>query len=506
MLEILAQFVPGSVWIKIIFLLFVITLIAAIVSALQSDLPPGPMGLPIVGCYLSLLRRDQHHVFYGWTRTYGPLISFRVGSVLVVVANDAHTIQAIHSNNRLSGRPKWPTLDALSAGGLNMAFQPTTRNNDLYSKHKKLVWDHFHKFKKMEQAITDEGSILCRNIEQNGIGKEFEPSRFLNLAVLSIIHRQIFGRPLGIEDPFYEQFFQALYPVVDTLRCTHWLNVFPMLQFVPGMGRRRIRDNCKQLWDAFRPRFQHSLKTFKENGQDGSDSLVSDFLANADGTVSCLSYEEIIAGKEEHPGPFSGSSIQATLLDTFVAATATTCSTFTWIILHLVEDPSLQQRIRDEIDQLARLEWSKPREDLPLLFSFIREILRMYRNVPLPYCAENDTTLNGYRIPKGTVILQNSWSLHNNESWDEPAVFNPNRFLDTTPSDTAEKNWQPFSSGRRKCPGKDMAEMELFLLTARLLKKFKFEADPECPPDPNPDPASRIKRANNFKVVCQKCE
>jgi cytochrome P450 len=41
-----------------------------------------------------------------------------------------------------------------------------------------------------------------------------------------------------------------------------------------------------------------------------------------------------------------------------------------------------------------------------------------------------ETTIQGYKIPKGTFVLANFWALDNDHSlYDDPQDFKPERFL-----------------------------------------------------------------------------
>lgn len=79
-------------------------------------------------------------------------------------------------------------------------------------------------------------------------------------------------------------------------------------------------------------------------------------------------------------------------------------------------------------------------------------------------------------------------AIHWDESiYPEPERFNPGRFLNTkaltmtageciNASDVKDRDHFAFGAGRRVCPGYNLAENSLFLLTARLLWAFDVRA------------------------------
>ena len=122
---------------------------------------------------------------------------------------------------------------------------------------------------------------------------------------------------------------------------------------------------------------------------------------------------------------------------------------------------------------------------MPLLEATITETLRITSLLPLavPHKAVVDATLQGYHIPKGTTVLVNLWSLHHDpDVWDDPNDFRPQRLVDNDGNFVSPKAdlFLPFSDGRRGCLGESLAQIELFLVLARLLHSFKFENPQGC--------------------------
>ena len=71
-----------------------------------------------------------------------------------------------------------------------------------------------------------------------------------------------------------------------------------------------------------------------------------------------------------------------------------------------------------------------------------------YACIGVPHSAEKTTTLKGYTIPKGSVVLSNLWAVHHDpDVWDNPDEFKPTRFLDQDGKVIKKDEWMPFSTG-----------------------------------------------------------
>lgn len=69
-----------------------------------SCLPPGPWGLPVLGC-LPFIKGDLHLHLLDLTYKYGSLMSTRLGSQLIVVLSDYKTIRDAFRKEEFTGRP-----------------------------------------------------------------------------------------------------------------------------------------------------------------------------------------------------------------------------------------------------------------------------------------------------------------------------------------------------------------------------------------------------------------
>lgn len=91
--------------------------------------------------------------------------------------------------------------------------------------------------------------------------------------------------------------------------------------------------------------------------------------------------------------------------------------------------------------------------------------------------------INGYKIPKNSVIFINSWGLHHDDQrFPNPDEFDPDHYNGVTAlaSELAQsvnpddRDHYAYGSGRRLCPGIHLAERNLFLGIAKLLWAFDF--------------------------------
>lgn len=116
----------------------------------------------------------------------------------------------------------------------------------------------------------------------------------------------------------------------------------------------------------------------------------------------------------------------------------------------------------------------------------ILEILRHSALTPrsIPHKTTETIQFKGYTIPKGWIVVPNLYSaLYDPKEWDQPEIFNPDRFL--TAEGVVSKHHEaliPFSVGKRICPGESLARDQLFLFLCSLVQRFKFKQDPNSPP------------------------
>ncbi|CAL1284550.1 unnamed protein product, partial [Larinioides sclopetarius] len=125
---------------------------------------------------------------------------------------------------------------------------------------------------------------------------------------------------------------------------------------------------------------------------------------------------------------------------------------------------------------------------LPYTYAAILETHRWRTITPLgvTHCASEDTKIGDYDVPKGSIILPNIYSLHNDPKyWKDPDSFRPERFLDKNDCliMTRLDSYAPFSLGRRICPGETVAMMEIFHYFTAVMQRFDIRPLENSPPN-----------------------
>ena len=184
-------------------------------------------------------------------------------------------------------------------------------------------------------------------------------------------------------------------------------------------------------------------------------------------------------------------------IDFFEAGGETVGSTLSWLFMYMSLNPKIQDKCYEElteklgkksnaiywqiVNQLkvwtlqgGRIPTIDDRAVLPFCDATIMEVQRLSCVAPssVPHRANEDGFLDGYKIPKGCMMFYNIIAFHlDPDYWDEPEVFNPDRFLDGKNKD----QFVPFGMGKRICMGEALARSELFMFTALILQNFRTD-------------------------------
>lgn len=142
----------------------------------------------------------------------------------------------------------------------------------------------------------------------------------------------------------------------------------------------------------------------------------------------------------------------------------------------------LRQEIHERIPRLSDDVDDTTIDNMPYLHAVCSEVLRVYPPVPMTLReAVQDTSIQGYPIPKGTVIVLCPWAVNQNkELWGEDAdQFNPERWMKPGQANSggAVSNYATltFLHGPRSCIGQKFATSELACLVAAFVGKYEFE-------------------------------
>ncbi|KAH0595801.1 hypothetical protein MHUMG1_06349 [Metarhizium humberi] len=192
-------------------------------------------------------------------------------------------------------------------------------------------------------------------------------------------------------------------------------------------------------------------------------------------------------------GLFSDENLVDQLMTFLAAGHDTTASALTWATYILSCYPDVQTRLRDEVrERLPRLDadadiTSVDIDKMPYLNAVCNEVLRFFSPVPRTSReAVEDTTVQGYPIPKGSVVLLSPWATNVDQNlWGGDALeFKPERWLASDAMDTKSASsggassvyaFLTFLHGPRSCIGASFAKSEFACLLAAWVGRFEFD-------------------------------
>lgn len=191
---------------------------------------------------------------------------------------------------------------------------------------------------------------------------------------------------------------------------------------------------------------------------------------------------------EEDETPFSNEEIEDHLLSFIGAGHEITARALSWLFYLLSNDTNSRERFEAEIDaldmdNLAPEKWA---DHIPFAMACFEETMRLFPHAPfiVREAIEQDTFEN-VTIPAKGILFVNTWILHRHEAlWDDPALFQPERFLGDAKTKIGRFQYLPFGLGARVCIGQRFAMQEAAILMAMLAKQYRFDYVGVSPPWP----------------------
>lgn len=156
------------------------------------------------------------------------------------------------------------------------------------------------------------------------------------------------------------------------------------------------------------------------------------------------------------------------LITLLFAGHETTASAIAWTLYWLHSDQDLLTGVLDEIDGTEGF------DDLPLLDACAHEALRLSPPATLAgnRMPSQDTELAARPIRAGTVLTPAVYLAHRHPAhFPEPRRFRPERFLERR---VPASQYFPFGGGSRHCLGRELALLEIRMITGILLRRARL--------------------------------
>jgi len=243
----------------------------------NTNYPPGPKGLPIIGNLHQLDISNLYLQFSQFSKLYGPLFSLTLGLRQAIVVSSAEIAKEVlkTNDNVFSNRPVLYGQQKLTYNGSEMVF---SQYSDFWREIRKICVVHIFSAKRVSHYSSIRKFEVKKMIKK--ISRHASSSSVTNLSELLIslsstaICRIAFGRSYEVEDGieksrFHEMLheFQALlteFFVCDYIPFTGWLD---KLRGLHG----RVDRNFKEFDEFYQEIIDEHLDPNREQIADEED-------------------------------------------------------------------------------------------------------------------------------------------------------------------------------------------------------------------------------------------
>ncbi|KAF1937289.1 cytochrome P450 [Clathrospora elynae] len=437
----------------------------------------------ILGCF-PMLRTYPELTLDKWAQKYGPIYSVSLGNQLFVIVSDPGVAKELMITNGAIFSDRKPTLikseTILVGRGIT-----ANRYDHQWRKHRRIaaIWLKQQSVERytdtLDYEATDMIYQLCMDSKN---GRHINPQPYAGRCALNNMAKITFGfRTDNIYHPFVKQ---ALALSREFMNTTGPMS--NLVDFMPRWVQKSLPWKMKRCGKRLHTGL---LETYGGRIKD-----VEMRLKEGVQVQDCLAKTMITIKDEEKLDDLDMTMLASAFM---IGGVETTASVMQWFSALIPAHPSIQRKAHEELDRIVgrnRLPTIQDEVKLPYCRSIIKEVARCHNPFWLgtSHVASEDFVYKGATIPKGTVVVLNTWSLHHDpKRWIEPLEFNPDRYINDNDSastsarrpDVYTRDHWMFGIGRRMCPGMFVAEREIWLVVSRMLWAFEMFEIPEKPVD-----------------------
>ncbi len=434
--------------------------------------PPGPRDFWLGATFARRFRHDPLGFITELGQTYGDIAAFRMGPIQAYFLNQPQWIhELLVAQHKQFRRPAWLVKPLAKLDGQGLVLT----DGDLWQRQRRLVTPAFasKRFDGYGQTIV---AHTQRLIHGWSAGSVLEIGAEMTRLTLSIIAKTLFDVEVAERAAHLGEAVRA----ISESYMREAGNPIQLPDWLPLPGKRRKRWAMKTLddlvWEILRER--------RAQGEDRGDLL----------SMLLLAVDEAGDGSR-----MSERQARDEAITLFNAGHDTTAAALAWTWYAIARHPRVEAKLAAELDSVlgTRPATAADVAHLPYTQMVIKESLRLYPPTwaMFPREAVEATEIGGYSIAKGGWVYTFPFVTHRDPRYfADPLVFDPERFSPERAGEFPAHAYFPFGGGPRICVGAAFATMEMVLILATIVRRFRVQlTDPTHEVEPEPLIAMRPK-------------
>ncbi|KAI3456944.1 hypothetical protein Pfo_013607 [Paulownia fortunei] len=434
-------------------------------------LPPGSLGVPIIGQSLGLLWAMRANTAEKWmaerAKKYGPVSKMSLfGKPTVFIYGQAANKFVFTNDGSILSNSR-PESVKMILGDRNLM--------ELIGEDHRRVRNALTSFLKpdcLKNYIGKMEEEIREHLEMHWEGKQkVTVLPLMKTLTFDIICTLLFGLEGGARRDSFLQYFQQMIAGILSIP----INI-PFTRFNHGLkATAEVQKLVKELIQEKRAQLEKGVSSHQD-------------------LITCL----LSIHGEDNEGLVSEVEIIHNVLLIMVAGYDTSSVLITFMFRALTNDQTVYAAVLKEQEEIRRnkppgeiLTW----EDLAKMKYTWRVAQETMRMIPPIFGGFRKTLTDieyeGYLIPKGWQIYWVTSMTHMDSSiFEEPSKFNPARF--ENPASIPPHCYVPFGGGARICPGYEFARVETLVTIHYLVTRYAWKlccSDSSFRRDPMPTPA-----------------
>ncbi|KAF3974991.1 hypothetical protein CMV_001732 [Castanea mollissima] len=443
-----------SVWLSVISLLIVIAtnwLYRWRNPKCNGKLPPGSMGMPLIGETLSFLVSnksiDMPPFIKKRMKQYGPIFRTSLAGRPVVISSDPEFNHYVfQQEGKLVER--W-YMDSFA----KILHQDATRINAQKNIHKylrNLILGHFGPEVLKDNMLPKLEDAIDQRLQGWSKLSSLEVKKSTSAMIFDFSAKQLFSyEPEKAKENIAESFTNFLQGLMS----------FPIN--IPGTAYHRCLQSQKKAINLITTIFEERKRNPEIRKGDFLDQILADMKTETFFTDNFIIYM---------------------MFGLLIASFETISSTLTLAIKLINDHPKVVQALTEEHEAILKnredvnsgLTW-KEYKSMTFTHTVINEALRLGSVAPgILRRTIEDIQINGYTIPKGWALMVVPAAIQlNPKTYEDPLAFNPWRWQDISANVTA-KNFIPFGAGMTSCAGADFSKVLMAVFLHVLFTKYRW--------------------------------